>query len=91
MPEADFSAWDRSTLEQFARQAADDNRELRQDLRAALDAYRASVSAPAPKPATPDDITRCVREMREAARVEGPTGMRDCLQKVADRLSGATT
>jgi len=88
MPEADFSTWGRATLERFAREAADDNRELRQDLRIALDAYRAAVCAPPAKPATPDDIAVCVRQMREAARVEGPTGMRDCLQKVADRLSG---
>lgn len=90
MPEADFSTWDRATLERFAREAADENRELRQDLRIALDAYRAAVCAPptVKVPATPDDIAVCVREMREAARVEGPTGMRDCLQKVAAKLSG---
>lgn len=43
MPQADFSIWDRETLERFAREAADENRELRADLRAALDAYRALV------------------------------------------------
>lgn len=42
----DFSTWDRQTLERFAREAADENRELRADLRAALDAYRRVVSAP---------------------------------------------
>ena len=30
-----------------------------------------------------DSIERCVRDMREAARVEGPTGMRDTLLTVA--------
>lgn len=39
----DFSTWDRSTLERFAREAADENRELRADLRTALDAYRVLV------------------------------------------------
>lgn len=43
MPRTDFSTWERTTLEQFARQAADENRELRADLRLALDAYRAEV------------------------------------------------
>lgn len=43
----DFTTWDRKTLEQFARQAADENRELHADLRAALDAYRALVRAQA--------------------------------------------
>lgn len=43
MPEADFTTWDRATLERFAREAADENRELRADLRAALDAYRGLV------------------------------------------------
>ena len=42
-PLADFSAWQRETLEQFARQAADENRQLRADVRTALDAYRAEV------------------------------------------------
>jgi hypothetical protein len=40
----DFSTWDRLTLERFAREAADENRELRADLRAALDAYRQAVA-----------------------------------------------
>jgi hypothetical protein len=49
----DFSTWDRPTLERFAREAADENRELRADLRAALDAYRFAVSeAPPPNPAS---------------------------------------
>jgi hypothetical protein len=30
MPEADFATWQRDTLERFARQAADENRELRE-------------------------------------------------------------
>jgi hypothetical protein len=36
---ADFSTWDRQTLERFAREAADENAVLRADLRTALDAY----------------------------------------------------
>lgn len=36
----DFSTWERASLERFARHAADDNRELRAEVRAALDAYR---------------------------------------------------
>lgn len=36
----DFSIWERETLERFARQAADENKQLREDLRVALDAYR---------------------------------------------------
>jgi hypothetical protein len=36
----DFKNWERETLEQFAREAADENLVLRTDLRAALDAYR---------------------------------------------------
>lgn len=43
MLRTDFSTWQRETLEQFARQAADENKQLRQDLRTALDAYRAEV------------------------------------------------
>jgi hypothetical protein len=43
MPRTDFSTWERTTLEQFARQAADENRQLHADLRLALDAYRAEV------------------------------------------------
>lgn len=30
MPKADFSKWDRNVLEQFARQAADENKALRE-------------------------------------------------------------
>lgn len=43
MPQADFSLWDRGTLERFAREAADEIQQLRTDLRAALNAYRALV------------------------------------------------
>jgi len=35
----DFKSWDRETLERFAREAADENRQLRDDLRTALDAW----------------------------------------------------
>jgi len=37
-----------------------------------------------------DSIERCVRDMREAARVEGPTGMRDTLLTVAGRLEAVS-
>jgi hypothetical protein len=40
---ADFSTWDRKTLEQFARQAADENRELREDIKVVIDAWREEV------------------------------------------------
>jgi hypothetical protein len=33
VPPADFSLWQRATLERFARQAADENRELRERVR----------------------------------------------------------
>ena len=36
----DFKTWERKTLEEFARQAADENKELREQLRVAIDAYR---------------------------------------------------
>lgn len=39
--QTDFSHWKRETLEHFARTAANDNLQLRKDVRAALDAYRA--------------------------------------------------
>lgn len=42
----DFSTWDRETLERFARQAADENRQLREDLRVALDAFRRIAAIP---------------------------------------------
>lgn len=42
---ADFARWDRETLERLAAELADENRGLRADLRAALDAYRALVRA----------------------------------------------
>lgn len=48
MPEADFALWSRENLERFAREAADENKQLREDLRAALDAYRRAVAASAP-------------------------------------------
>lgn len=37
-----------------------------------------------------DSIERCVRDMREAARVEGPTGMRDTLLTVAGRIEAVS-
>ena len=40
----DFKTWDRSTLEKFAREAADENKQLRDDLRTAINAYRKAVS-----------------------------------------------
>lgn len=46
MPTADFSKWERATLEAFARQAADENRELREDLKAAMAAWRQAVTSP---------------------------------------------
>lgn len=45
MPKADFSAWSRATLERFARDVADQNLQLRADVRTALDAYRALLRA----------------------------------------------
>ena len=36
----DFKAWSRENLERFARQAADENKQLREDVRAALAAFR---------------------------------------------------
>ena len=42
--DTDFKMWGRVSLEQFAREAAEANRELRADLRTALDAYRKLVS-----------------------------------------------
>ena len=36
----DFRSWSRTSLERIARQATAENRALRSDLRAALDAYR---------------------------------------------------
>ena len=45
MPKADFSVWDRATLERFARDVADQNLQLRADVRTALNAYRALLRA----------------------------------------------
>lgn len=39
-----FAAWDRKTLEQFAREAADANEVLRQDLKLALASWRGAVA-----------------------------------------------
>ncbi len=43
MPRTDFSTWQRETLERFAREVADENLQLRADVRTALDGYRAEV------------------------------------------------
>jgi hypothetical protein len=40
---ADFSVWDRKTLEQFARDAADENAALKADLKLLLAAWRQSL------------------------------------------------
>lgn len=40
---ADFTRWDRETLERLAAELTDENTRLRADLRVALDAYRALV------------------------------------------------
>lgn len=45
----DFSAWSRPTLEQFARQVADENLVLRDDLKNALAAWRQAVRESASK------------------------------------------
>lgn len=42
---ASFAGWSRAGLETFAADVSNENRELRIDLRAALDAHRASVTA----------------------------------------------
>lgn len=39
----DFATWDRVMLERFARQAAEENLQLREDLKAALAAWRAEL------------------------------------------------
>jgi hypothetical protein len=46
MPEADFTLWKRENLEAFARQAADENKQLREDLKLALEAWRKCVLTP---------------------------------------------
>jgi hypothetical protein len=40
----DFATWDRKTLEQFAREAADANEVLHQDLKLALASWREAVA-----------------------------------------------
>lgn len=59
---ADFSTWDRATLEKFAREAAAENEQLRKDLKNALEAYREAVRAGA----TPGDAM--LMNGNEAAR-----------------------
>ena len=41
----DFKTWDRNTLEQFARQSADENVALKADLKTALTAWREAVKS----------------------------------------------
>jgi len=36
----DFSTWDRETLERFAREAADENKQLREDVKMLLNRIR---------------------------------------------------
>ena len=43
-PKTDFSTWKRDVLEDFARTAADENRILKEDLKAALAAWRKELS-----------------------------------------------
>ena len=42
---ASFAGWSRAGLETFAADVSNENRELRAEVRAALDAHRASVTA----------------------------------------------
>ena len=49
---AAFAGWSRAGLETFAADVANQNRELRAEVRAALDAYRASVTATLPTTST---------------------------------------
>lgn len=39
----DFKTWERDTLERFAREAADENRDLKEKLKGLLDAWRKEV------------------------------------------------
>lgn len=41
----DFRTWDRTTLEQFARQSADENAALQADLKTALAAWREAIKS----------------------------------------------
>lgn len=47
-----FSVWERATLEQFARDAAEENKQLRDDNRVLLDAWRKAVSKAVSKAAS---------------------------------------
>ncbi|WP_395026553.1 hypothetical protein [Comamonas odontotermitis] len=49
MPRTDFSTWQRETLERFAREVADENLQLRADVRTALNGYRREVLQQAPQ------------------------------------------
>ena len=50
---ANFTLWSRDNLERLAAELTDENTQLRADLRAALDAYRALVRAQA-SPTSPE-------------------------------------
>lgn len=47
-PKTDFSTWKRETLEDFARAAADENLILKEDLKAALAAWRKELAKQSP-------------------------------------------
>jgi len=44
MPKADFSTWTREGLESIARQAVDENKQLREDNKLLLAAWRQAIS-----------------------------------------------
>ena len=43
--DTDFSTWDRATLERFAREVADENKQLREDVQMLLKQLRESYTA----------------------------------------------
>ena len=47
-PKTDFSTWKRDVLEDFARAAADENLILKEDLKAALAAWRKELAKQSP-------------------------------------------
>jgi hypothetical protein len=51
----DFTAWERKTLEAFARQAADDNLVLRADNKVLLEQWRTLVKSQASTPPPPGE------------------------------------
>ena len=54
----DFKSWQRGTLEQFARQVADENKQLREDNKTLLDAWRSEVESNALRLAQPGQSSR---------------------------------